>query len=379
MSLRHTPATVLLVLASSCSGIVSDDGFDGDLDNTSIAIVGVNVVPMDRSGTLDAQTVLIADGRITAIGPSSTTEVPSDALRINGTGKYLIPGLIDMHVHIRSADLKQYLGAGVTSVRNMGGYEKLPDLIRDVDEKVTLGPRIFSLSASFDGSPGVSQDAQLADDPKVVASLVNRQYDLGYREIKVYTNLPRSSYDSVVAVARRKGMTWAGHVPTAVGLTRALESGQRSIEHLGGYTPGSPLAAQAAATVRAGTYNCPTLAVQRWFSSSQWFPQLMGIVSALHSSGARLLVGTDSGIGFTQPGESVHAELELFVDSGLTPYEALRAATMTGAEYLGQGSAIGTIEVGKEADLVLLGGNPLADIRAVRNIDVVIVDGRVLR
>src|SRR5688500_15870159 len=118
MRIRYTFAAAMLAFATSCSGIVSEDDFDGDLDNTSIAIVGVNVVSMDRNGTIDAQTVLVADGRITAIGPASTTQVPSDALRIDGAGRYLIPGLIDMHVHIGVQDLEKYLAAGVAAVRN---------------------------------------------------------------------------------------------------------------------------------------------------------------------------------------------------------------------------------------------------------------------
>jgi len=219
---------------------------------------------------------------------------------------------------------------------------------------------------------------QLVDDPAKIPGFLDRQYDLGFREVKIYNSLSRVSYDTIAAVARRKGMTWAGHTPPAVGLTRVLQSGQRSIEHLGGYMPGSGLGAQVAATVKAGAYNCPTLAVQRYFSSSQWFPQLMDITAELHRAGARLLVGTDAGIGYTEPGASIHSELEIFVNSGLTPYDALLAATKTGAEYLGQASAIGTIEIGKEADLVLLRGNPLVDIRATRNIDAVILDGRLL-
>ena len=378
MSIRRPFAAVTLAFAASCSGIVSEEDFDGDINATSIAVVDVTVVPMDRTGTLQSQTVLIEDGRITAIGPSSAIAIPSGALRIRGAGKYLIPGLIDMHVHIRGADLEQYLAAGVTSVRNMWGFEELPAIIRDVDSKARRGPRIFSLTAGFDGSPAIWPQTQLSDNPALVAGLVERQYDLGFREIKVYQSLSRAAFDSIVAVARRKGMTWAGHMPPAVGLARVLESGQRSIEHLGGYGLGSGLGAQVAATVKAGTYNCPTIAIQAMLAP-QRSAELRGITAALHSGGARLLVGTDAGIGYTQPGVSIHDELELFVQSGLSAFDALLAATRTGAEYLGQASAIGTIEVGKEADLVLLRSNPLADIRATRDADVVIVDGRVLQ
>ncbi|MEP6509477.1 MAG: amidohydrolase family protein, partial [Gemmatimonadales bacterium] len=175
------------------------------------------------------------------------------------------------------------------------------------------------------------------------------------------------------------GMTFAGHMPPLVGLDHVLESGQRSIEHLGGYSsPGSQLDAQVAATVRAGAYNCPTLAIQTILSSSARSADLRAVTGALYKAGARLLVGTDSGIDKTQPGSSIHDELEQFVNAGLTPFAALLGATRTAAEYLNQTDNIGTIGVGKEADLILVRSNPLQDIGATRKIDAVIVDGRLL-
>jgi enamidase len=167
-------------------------------------------------------------------------------------------------------------------------------------------------------------------------------------------------------------------MPPLVGLDHVLASGQRSIEHLGGYDTGGNLTAQVAATVQSGTYNCPTLAIQTMLSPSNRASDLRAIVGALHKGGGRLLVGTDAGIDRTQPGSSIYDELELFVKSGLTPFDALLGATRTASEYLDQANAIGTIGVGKEADLILIRGNPLQDIRAVRNLDAVIVDGRLL-
>ena len=105
---------------------------------------------------------------------------------------------------------------------------------------------------------------------------------------------------------------------------------------------------------------------------------LRSITGALHARGARLLVGTDAGIDVTQAGSSIHDELQLFVQSGMSPFDALSGATRTAAEYLGQSAAIGTIAVGKEADLVIVRGNPLNDIRSTRNIDAVIVNGKLL-
>jgi len=377
--MRHALTAWILATVTSCSTVVVDDAttITGDHDASSIAIVNVNVVPMDQERVIQSQTVLIDNGRITAIGPASSTQVPTGALRIDAKGKYLLPGLIDMHVHIRSSELDKYLPAGITSVRNMWGYDELVPIMRDIDSKTRKGPRIFSLTAGFDASPPQWPQTQISDDPAAIPALIDRQYNLGFREIKVYQKLSRAAYDTIVAVAQRKGMTFAGHMPPLVGLDHVLESGQRSIEHLGGYTTGSQLDAQITKTIQHGTYNCPTIAVQSLLSPSR-AEGLRSITGALQARGARLLVGTDAGIDVTEAGSSIHDELELFVRSGMSPFDALLGATRTAAEYLGQTSSIGTIAVGKEADLILLRGNPLQDIKRTRDIDAVIVDGKLL-
>lgn len=344
-----------------------------------LAIVNVNVVPMDRERILERQTVVIRDGRIMSIGPSGANVPPPDATVIEGTGRYLMPGLIDMHVHIRSAELEDYLPAGVTSVRNMWGYNELPAIIADVEAGRREGPRIFSLTAGFDGSPAQWPQTQLSDDPTVIAPLIDHQYDLGFREIKVYQRLTRAAYDTIVAIAHRKGMTFAGHMPHQVGLAHVLESGQRSIEHLGGYAAsGAQLDAQVSATVAAGTYNCPTLAIQEILNPGFSADTRRFIVRALSRGGARLLVGTDAGIDQTRAGTSINDELDLFVRAGLSPFQSLLGATRTAAEYLNQASHIGTIAEGMDADLILLRSNPLESVRATRNPIAVIYRGRVL-
>jgi imidazolonepropionase-like amidohydrolase len=368
-----------IVLACAPNSITDDLIVDGDPASGSLAIVDVSVVPMDADRALESQTVLIENGRITAIGPSSSVQPPQGATRINGKGRFLLPGLIDMHVHIRSSELDKYLPAGVTTVRNMWGYEELVQVVRDVESGARKGPQIFSLTAGFDASPAQWPQTQISDNPAAIPALIDHQYDLGYREIKVYQKLSRAAYDTIVAVAHRKGMTFAGHMPPQVGLAHVLESGQRSIEHLGGYATGAGLNAQVAATLQAGTYICPTIAIQSSLNGSARAAALREITAALHAAGVKLLVGTDSGIDVTQPGSSIHDELDQFVRAGLSPYDALLGATRTAAEYLGKSSDIGTIAVAKEADLILLRSNPLQDIHATRGIDAVIVNGRLLQ
>ena len=368
----------LLAALTSCSDVVVDDA-PKQTNGEPIAIIDVNVVPMDRERILESQTVVIQDGRITAIGSRSDVQTPSGATVIDGKGKYLLPGLIDMHVHIRSAELNEYLPAGVTAVRNMWGYDELPATIQAIEAGTKNGPRIFSLTAGFDGSPAVWPQTQISDNPAAIRALVDRQYALGFREIKVYQKLSRVAYDTIVAIAKEKGMTFAGHMPPLVGLEHVLASGQRSIEHLGGYSSGSQLDAQVAATVAAGTYNCPTLAIYKILNGAASIIPRKSIVLTMSKNGARLLVGTDSGIDKTEPGSSIHDELALFVEAGLTPYQALLGATRTAAEYLGQSNSIGGVAVGMSGDLLMVRSNPLTNISATREIDAVISRGKRVR
>jgi imidazolonepropionase-like amidohydrolase len=376
--MRNGIFLLLLAALPTCSSTTPTDDIVGPTDGQPLAIVNVNVVPMDRDIVLESQTVIVRDGRIVSIGPAGSGAPPTDATVIDGRGGYLMPGLIDMHVHMRSSEAEQYLPHGVTTVRNMWGYSTLGNLVRDIDEGRRKGPRIFSLSSGFDGSPAIWPETQISDDPAAIAPLIDRAYDQGYREVKVYQQLSRASYDTIVAITRRKGMTHAGHRPTAVPLSHVLASGQRSLEHLNGYVGAPDLDARIAATVAAGAYICPTLAIQAMLNPENVTSQHRAVVGAMHRAGVKLLVGSDAGIDRTAAGSSIHDELAMFVSSGVPPYHALLGATKTAAEYLGQSGNIGVVKVGLEADLLLLRSNPLRDIRATRDIRAVINDGRVL-
>jgi imidazolonepropionase-like amidohydrolase len=365
----------------------------------TIAIVNVNLIPMDRDGMIAGQTILVAGGKIIAIGNANTVIVPRSATTIDGTGRYALPGLIDMHIHARAADLPAYVSWGVTSARNMWGtsYLRASTHVGAAIIPVAMSPALYSASPGVDGHPASWPETRFLENPADAETLVADLVSEGWPFIKAYSRLSPASYDALIAAAKRHNVRVVGHVPFAVSVEHAIEN-QASIEHLTGYDralSGGILGALAWAQVdttdgdrlarltqRYGVWNCPTLAVLAHLTSSadaatqgRATRAKSAFLRQLHRAGARLLAGTDAGIGLTSPGTSLHDELQLFVGAGLTPYEALSAATKDGAVFLEHQGEIGTLVVGARADILLLTANPLADIRNTRRIDGVLLRG----
>ena len=357
------------------------------------AFVGVSVVPMDREVVLPDQTVIVEGDRISSIAPNGSVPIPAGASRIDASGKYLLPGLIDMHVHVRERDLTAYVANGITSVRNMWGYVALPGIMERVESGALVGPTIYSASPGLDGPPGYWPETQLIDDPARADALVAAQVDAGWLFVKVYQNLRPSVYDAILVAARSRGIRVIGHVPTEVPVEHALDLGQASLEHLHGYDlaitlrnrgPFDPITWTQIDTGKlpdlvertrvTGAWNCPTLAIWEVFTRGMAVADRQAVLSnrrlvvgALHAGAGRILAGTDSGIDQTLPGTSLHDELDELVASGLSPYEAIRSATSGGALFLEQTPEIGSVAPGRRADLVLVDRNPLEDVRALRN------------
>ena len=353
---------------------------------------------MDTERVLRDHTVLVIGDRIAAVGPDGSVTLPAGTPVVDVHGAYVTPGLIDMHVHIRRSELDDYVRAGITSVRNMWGYQALPATMRAIEDGALLGPTIYSASQGIDASPGVWPETQFVDDPSQADAVVAAQVAAGWRFLKVYNSLSLASYDAIVASARARGIRFVGHVSNQVPIDHALDSGQASIEHLRGYDfalqrrPGaaaawadidtSRLAGLAAHTAAAGTWNCPTIAVFEAISRNldsvtreRAVANRAEVIRALHHAGARLLAGTDSGIDLAAPGASIHVELAGLAAAGLSRYEALRAATSGGAEFLQEQAEIGTVASGRRADLLVMAGNPLEDLDALRSIEAVILRG----
>jgi len=387
-----------------------------------LAFLNVNVVPMDADHVIPRQTVLIRDGRIAEIGPVGEVEIPDHATRIQGRERYLMPGLVDMHVHIFDDDeLPLYLANGITTVRNMWGWDMHLKLRQQVLNGALKGPTIYTAGAIIDGNPPQLPGSAIVETPTEAEKVVAEQARAGYDFIKVYNGLKPNAYAALILAARKYGLPVVGHVPSAVGLHGVLVAGQRSIEHLWGYDAAvaadttatwsslldvTKIAKISDATRRAGVWNTPTLNVlergdmsaaeseafqarpelrylpsfyKRFCCGSAYDPEddlpederalrkanRLRVVKALYDAGAELLLGSDTGNPFVLPGYALHDELQLLVEAGLTPYQAIRAGTRNAAFFLEALAEFGTVEMGKRADLLLVGSNPLSDVSTI--------------
>jgi imidazolonepropionase-like amidohydrolase len=368
-----------------------------------LAIEDVSVVAMDRNGVIPHQTVIIDGGRITALGPRASTRVPDGAQRIDGRGRFLMPALTDMHVHLSAGDVDAYLASGVGTVRNMWGHAAITRLRREIESGARRGPRIHSASHGLDGTPPQWPATVIVTVPESAAVAVRREAEAadGWEFIKVYSRLSPEVFDAIMREVRARGLVAIGHVPLAVDVRHALEAGLRSVEHLTGYDRAvsaggrggtwawidadtTRFAGLVDATLRAGAWNCPTMTIYTTLARQHSAAEQETIsrnrrlfVRRLHDAGAPILAGSDAGIQVVPPGTSIHDELGELVAAGLTPYEALRAATVEPARFFGD-SAAGVVRVGAHADLLLLDGNPLDDVSHASRIRAMVLRGELM-
>jgi imidazolonepropionase-like amidohydrolase len=408
-----------------------------------VAFRGVHVLPMDREVVLRNQTVLVRDGLIEAVGAARDVEVPEGATVVDGGGRWLMPGLAEMHGHLQPLDHAQlgptlalFMVHGVTTVRSLLGDPGHLILRGQIETGERPGPRLVLAGPSVNGNS--------AADPEAARALVRSMHDAGFDLVKIHPGLDVPSFDAALAEARATGMPVVGHVPEAVGLMHALDERMAGIEHMDDYvralvpddhrariaTPGffGLLQAQVAdparipvlvaATRAAGTAISPTETLMRWVlgpddvdallarpemgympaaTREQWRQQRASIqggpgfsreradrflelrrqlLKALNDGGVPIVLGSDAPQWFNVPGASAQRELSLMVEAGLSPYEALRTGTVNVARHLRVEAERGTVAPGMQADLLLLGGNPLRDIDQVRKVEGVMVAGR---
>jgi len=363
----------------------------------TVAITHVTVIDVAAGKGIPDRTVVIRGRRIVQVGHTGTTTVPTGAQVIDGAGKYLIPGLWDMHVHLDSTDLPALVHVGVTGARDMGGdLEELLTWRRRIEAGELTGPRLVFAGPMLRGPRSLTDSGPWvirtpAHGVLAVDSLVRRHVDF----IKVHEGLPPNAYNAIAREARAKHIPFVGHVPAGVGPITASEAGQRSIEHLE-FVPDHCLSMFAGAAsgctpeqldgilshfAKNGTWLDPTIGSFRVFAPRQWpaiFAGFSDLVPQIRANHIDLLAGTDLGTTGIEPGASLHDALSLLADAGFTPAEALRAATLNPARFLGLTDSLGTVAPGKLADLVLLERDPLADIHLTRSIAAVIQGGKVV-
>jgi hypothetical protein len=304
------------------------------------AFVNVNVVPMDTERVLTNQTVVVQDGRIIVLGPADKVKVPAGAVQVDGRGRYLMPGLGDMHTHVPNQDnygqsihrLLSYLANGVTTVRILGPIHPShwPRILTGV-EPMTMRNRPVEIPSPRlylpEQTPGTVHKHSLSFEQVVTRDARGRSYE------HLYAFLPQR--DAAI----------------------------------------SDLQVVAGAAQRAGLWVTPTLNCQERNQSPD-LPSARRAVKALQDAGVGLLVGADAYFLEERSPSRVHDELSALVNAGLTPYQALLAGTRNVAQYLGLLDSAGTVAVGKRADLVLLSDNPLTDIRHTREPAGVMIGGR---
>lgn len=389
----------------------------------AIAFVNVTVVPMDRERTIANQTVVVRDGRIAEVGPSDKVKAPKGAVVVDGKGKYLMPGLAEMHGHLphpsqgpeaEALFLRLFVANGVTTVRGMFGFPNHPALRDRVARGEVFGPTLYVACPALSGNS--------AKTPEDGRRLVKEYKAAGFDLLKIHEGLSLETYDAIAAAAREANIPIAGHIPDAVGLEHAIATRQSSIEHLDGYLEAleddAGMPKLAARTREAGVWNTPTMALFATIFGSesadtlrqrpemrfvpkamvdQWAAQRtaqaasiaqmgdeaakiaagrMKMLKALADGGAKLLLGSDAPQVFSVPGFSLHREMRVMADAGLTPYQILESGTRNPAVYVGAEKEFGTVEVGRRADLLLVDANPLADVANVARRSGVMVRGR---
>ncbi len=407
------------------------------------AFINVSVIPMDRERVLSNQTVVVKDGKITEIGDAARVKVPKDAVRIDGQGKYLIPGLVDMHTHLMSDEafpdelapdeLRIMVANGVTTCRFMiGTPEQLILRTRSAKSEI-IAPTIYSASPHFTGRE--QGNDFVVTTPEEAREAVRRSKAAGYDFIKITTFLKSLLYETAVDEAAKQNIRVIGHADSRfVTVPRAWRARQQ-IEHLDGYlevllrddapmngsvsdlyiynpknwdsldyVDEAKIAWAAKMTVESNPYVDPTqhfmkntfglprseesIRAQSDFrfyptktqdfyidylkrtplnkvpleKRARWVEIRNKLIKAIYDAGGKIMAGSDTPEFLWLYGFSMHRELKALADAGLPNYAVLAAGTRNAHEYLGSIRRSGTVEKGKNADLILLDANPLDDI-----------------
>ena len=386
---------------------------------TKYAFTNVNVVPMTSETVLNDQTVIVENGRITAVGAASKVKVPASATRIDARGKYLMPGLAEMHGHVPGQNVQfaervafLYVAGGVTTVRGMQGHPNQFELRRRINSGELIGPRLWLSSPPLSGNS--------VGDTATANATVRNFKNAGYDLLKIHEGLTKDVYAHIAATAHSLKLPFGGHVPNDVGVMGALDAKQTTIDHLDNYaelvSSDMDISELVDKTKKAGVAMVPTMPLWEVIlglhdpatmmdreelrympqqTVQQWRTQVTNIraqsnlqnamnetekrnklLKAMSDAGVVLLLGSDAPQLFSVPGFSIQREMEHWVAAGISPYKVLEAGTSAVAKHLNDTANSGTIQVGRRADLLLLDANPIRDIRNVARKSGVMVNGR---
>jgi imidazolonepropionase-like amidohydrolase len=417
--------SVVVLLSALCGQVGAADS------KGSVAIVGGTVVDLDGGAPLRDAVVLVEGEKIVAIGESGEVDVPANAERIDVGGASLIPGMMNMHVHyglklpgkmaaelanetegeltLRMAQAaRESLQAGVTTVR-MPGDDKHGDLAlkKAIEKGQAHGPRIFSAGESLiiTGGHGSEHGVEYNDGPYELMKSARREISAGASWVKILISggiatdggdiskalMTPEEINAVIDAAHRFGAKVAAHSGSPQATSIAVDAGIDSIEH--GYFLDRPTLRKMK---KAGTWLVPTIVVSQpatapffeKIGSPQWYLDRRDSVGKLHwaalqtaiEEGVNIALGTDQLPSEPNDGTTATArEAQYYVEAGMTPLQALRAATIEPARMLGSDGDTGSLEVGKYADIVAVDGDPTEDIKSLRNIRFVMKGGKVYR
>jgi imidazolonepropionase-like amidohydrolase len=394
-----------------------------------VAFTGATLIDGTGAAPVADSVVVVEGSRIIAAGPRAKVKIPKSATVIDVHGKTLLPGLWDMHAHYEQVEWGPiYLAAGVTTVRDVGNELEFIKAVRDVIKAGKgLGPRLL-LAGIIDGDSRSALGVIRANNAEQAREVVTRYKNAGFDQIKIYSSVKPDVLKAICEEAHKQGLTVTGHVPNGLNALQAVEAGMDQINHIQYLPPvlaakdqkrGTPIDFDSP-EARKGiqflkdhhTVIDPTMALMELILHTSDVPVAtfepgidkvapelagplnntgqpasaaqqtkatydiwMATIGALHRAGITIIAGTDQAV----PGHSLHREIELYVKAGFTPMEAIQAATIVPARVMNLDKEVGTVEVGKRADLILVDGNPLESISNLRNVRWVVAAGRLYK
>lgn len=379
----------------------------------NLALTHVTVIDCTGAPAQPNATVVVSQGHITAVGPSDTVKIPEGTHIVDATGKFLIPGLWDMHGHLTDATADAFpplIMNGVTGVRDMGGdLAEIDGWRSEIYSGARVGPHIIRAGPFVDGPKEGVTNRLTVRTPEEARRAVHDLKAKGVDFIKVHNALPPDAFFALMDEAHNEHMPVAVHLPKNVSSAEASDAGAASLEHVETMSESAMWRKGATAKtveqavdevlgpygqelfqhfVKNGTWYVPTLvAYERGFvlwsnDPDALKPRLdiheknIEIVRKMHQAGVKIMAGSDFSDWGMVPGVDLHNELALLVEASFSPMEALQAATLNPAKFLGKTETYGTIQAGRVADLVLLDMNPLEDISHTRKIHAVVLGGK---